>query len=204
MNSSVKIEPLGRNNFDTWRIHIEALLIKTGGWDYVTGQIKKPTVAGGDADGTAAAAKEWSVEDLKARSDLILSISPSELKLIKGCQTSNEVWTKLHEVYQSKGPARKATLLKRLILHRMKIGDDVRDHVSSFFETVDKLSDMDIAINDDLLSIMLLYSLPEEFENFRCAIESRDDLPKPDALRTKILEESDARKTNLEMMILMQ
>ncbi|CAB0004910.1 unnamed protein product [Nesidiocoris tenuis] len=78
----------------------------------------------------------------------------------------------------------------------MSSNDDVRDHVSSFFDTVDKLLDMEIKINDDLLTIMLLYSLPEEFENFRCAIESRDDLPKPETLRTKIIEEADARKNN--------
>lgn len=43
---------------------------------------------------------------------------------------------------------------------------------------------------------MFLYSLPPSFENFRCAIESRDDLPSPDILRIKIVEESDARKND--------
>jgi len=32
------------------------------------------------------------------------------------------------------------------------------------------------------------------FDNFRCAIESRDELPTPETLRVKILEESEARK----------
>ena len=52
---------------------------------------------------------------------------------------------------------------------------------------------MDIVVNDDLLSIMPLDSLPDTFENFRCAMESRDDLPKPDDLRIKIMEEYQAR-----------
>ncbi|KAF6212136.1 hypothetical protein GE061_012657 [Apolygus lucorum] len=167
-------------------MHMEALLTKSGGWKYANGNYGKPT----DDAGAAA----WDEKDAEARSDLILSISPSELKIVKGLKTSNEVWKKLHEVYASKGPARKATLLKRLVLHRMKLGDDVREHVMNFFDTVDKLSDMEINVNDDLLSIMLLYSLPEEFENFRCAIESRDTLPTPDVLRTKIIEESEARE----------
>lgn len=55
---------------------------------------------------------------------------------------------------------------------------------------------MEIAINPDLLTVMLLYSLPASFENFRCAIESRDNLPTPETLRTKIIEESDARKND--------
>lgn len=39
--------------------------------------------------------------------------------------------------------------------------------------------------NPDLITIMLCYSLPESFENFRCAIESRNKLPNPEFLRTK-------------------
>lgn len=58
----------------------------------------------------------------------------------------------------------------------MEEGEDIKEHLSSFFDTVDKLEAMDVEINGDLLTIMLLYSLPSSFENFRCAIESRDDL----------------------------
>jgi len=57
---------------------------------------------------------------------------------------------------------------------------------------VNKL-EMDVVINPDQLTIMMLYSLLPSFENFRIAIESRDELPEPEALRTKIVEESDAR-----------
>lgn len=78
----------------------------------------------------------------------------------------------------------------------MDEGGDVRDHLNDFFDTVDKLGDMNIIINPDQLTIMLLYSLPSSFENFRCAIESRDDLPTADNLRTKIIEENDVRKTS--------
>ena len=49
-------------------------------------------------------------------------------------------------------------------------------------------------IPDDLLAILLLYSLPANFENFRCAIKSRDELPSPDTLRIKVKEEYDARR----------
>lgn len=51
-------------------------------------------------------------------------------------------------------------------------------------------------MNDNLLSILLLYSLPSTFENFRCAIESRDHLPKPQELRVKIIEEHDPRRND--------
>ena len=53
---------------------------------------------------------------------------------------------------------------------------------------------MNIEINQDLLCIVLLYSLPGSYENFRCAIESTDELPSPDSLKVKIIEGCDARR----------
>lgn len=173
---------------------MEAILIKNDAWGFVSGEKVKPEVVAGNA-ASAEAARIWDIDDKKAKSDIILSIKSSELKQIKGCETSREVWLKLKSIYQSTGPARKATLLKQLTLHKMDDSDDVRDHLQRFFDTIDKLSEMEIDINPDLLTIMLFYSLPPSFENFRCAIESRDELPNPEALRIKIIEEYDARKS---------
>lgn len=74
---------------------------------------------------------------------------------------------------------------------------DVRSNIDKFFDAVDKLNEMDIVINSDLLAIMLLYSLPSRFENFRCAIEFRDELPTLEVLKVKIIEESEARKNEI-------
>ncbi|VEN37621.1 unnamed protein product [Callosobruchus maculatus] len=70
-------------------------------------------------------------------------------------------------------------------------------HLNAFLDAVDKLNEMGIEINADLLAIMLLYSLPASFESFRCAIESRDELPTPEILRIKIIEEYNAPKSDV-------
>ncbi len=80
----------------------------------------------------------------------------------------------------------------------MEEDGDIKHHLDSFFDVKDKLDEMNVEVNDDLLSIMLLDSLPENFENFRCAMESRDDLPKPEDLRIKIMEEYQARMNKCE------
>ena len=159
----------------------------------MSGERVKPEVHVG---GTTAARDAWVLGDRKAKSDLILAISLSELKQVRNCITAREVWMKLESVYASQGPARKATLLKSLTLMRMQEEDDVREHIAKFFDAVDKLADMSVDINEDLLAIMLLYSLPASFENFRCAIETRDVLPNAEVLKIKIIEESDARQAN--------
>lgn len=143
----------------------------------------------------AAEIRNWNIKDEKAKSDLILFIGASQLKLVKNCATSRELWLKLENIFQSKGPARKATLLKSLTLQKMSGDGDVREHLRDFLDTVDKLSEMNVVINPDQLTIMMLYSLPSSFENFRVAIGSRDELPDPKTLHMKIIEEFDARKS---------
>ncbi|KAG5322319.1 POLX protein, partial [Pseudoatta argentina] len=170
---TVRIEPLGKDNFDTWRIQMEALLVKSDSWSVVSGESVKPEATAEDASAAAtvvaaAARTAWERTDRTAKSDIILAISPSELKLIKGCETSHALWQRLQATYQSAGPARKASLLRKLTLHRMTDGEEIRDHLRGFFDTVDKLGEMEVEINPDLLTIMLLYSLPPAFENFRC------------------------------------
>jgi len=49
-------------------------------------------------------------------------------------------------------------------------------------------------LNGELLTIMLLYSLPDSFENFRCAMETRDTLPDAESMKVKIIEEHNARQ----------
>lgn len=156
--------------------------------------IRKRRVRKTNAGSRKRAVKTWVKNDNKAKSDIILSIKPSKLKQLKGCVTSREVWLKLENMYLSKGLARKTILLKQLMLQCMEDGDDVREHVQKFFDIVDKLAEINVEINSELLAIMLLYRLPPSFDNFRCAIESRDELPSLDVLRIKIMEESDTRK----------
>lgn len=193
--SSVRLETLSRDNYDTWKIQVEALLTKNDSWSYVTGDTPAPKIEGeGEARAKSEEAyKTWKKADSKAKADLILSINPSELKQIRGCDTSCDVWTKLESIYASKGPARKATLLKRLTQHKMQDGDDIKVHITGFFDAVDKLEAMEVNINGELLAIMLLYSLPSSFDNFRCAIESRDNLPDAETLKVKILEKQCAK-----------
>ena len=193
-SASFKITPLNKENYDTWRIQIEAILVKAKTLKYVTGREVRPVVDPAVAT-TATAAEKWDDEDAIARSDIILAIEQSELKIIKNCATSKDVWDKLKATYASKGPARKATLIRQLFIHKMDANEDVSDHLRNFADAADKLTDMGVILDDEVLAVRLLYSLPDSFDVFRCAMEARDALPSLENLRIKILEEVDARKS---------
>lgn len=159
--NSTRLELLSRNNYDTWRIQAEALLIKNDTWAYVSGEKPKPVILTDPATQTSSqtAYKSWIIEARKAKSDLILSINPSELKQIRGCKTSKDVWDKSESIYASKGSARKAILLKHLMLHKMPESGNVKDHLNDLFDAVDKLQAMNVEINGDRLASIILYNL---------------------------------------------
>lgn len=187
MAGVVRIEPLNAENYDTWKMQMRAILIKNDLWSYVDESAKCPT--------ETAEAEKWSKQDQKAAADIMLAMSPTELGLIAECHTARQMWLRLESTYQSKGPARKATLLKRVALSRMRESENVRAHLNDFFDAVAKLKEIGVPIGDELLAILLLYSLPDSYETFRCAVETRDELPKPEILRVKIIEESESRKS---------
>lgn len=76
----------------------------------------------------------------------------------------------------------------------MKDEDDMRTHLADFSDIVDKLEDLELKINPELVTILMLYSVPENYESFRVAIETREKLPTPEELKIKLLEEFQSRK----------
>lgn len=187
--NTTRIPLLSKDNYDTWKIRIQAVMVKNKTWPYVTGRNVKPEPTANNAEAVTA----WNDEDEKAKADLYLAINDVELKQVKNCVTARDIWLKLESIFESKGPAKKASLWRRLITHRLKVSGNVHVHIDEFFDIVNELSELNIEIGDELQSIMLLHSLPENFDNFRCAIESRDNLPDPEALKIKILDEDTSR-----------
>ncbi|KAI4491598.1 hypothetical protein M0804_002990 [Polistes exclamans] len=117
----------------------------------------------------------------------------TQLNHIKRAATSNEAWENLKKVHESRGPVRRAALYKQL--YRMKKGTDqtMLQYVNEFQCKVEQLEEVGISIPDELVSIMLLGSMPAKYENFTIAIESRDELPDLESLKAKLIEEEARR-----------
>ena len=96
----------------------------------------------------------------------------------------------------------KRTTPKRVAVQKrnpaMPAGGNVSNHINAFMELNEKLSEIDITMKDELLVIMLLSSLPVEFEHFVIAIEASDSLPDDSTVKRKLLEEANRRKEKVE------
>ncbi|UYV60978.1 hypothetical protein LAZ67_1002975 [Cordylochernes scorpioides] len=150
-------------------MQMKMILIHSELWDYANSIRIKPE--------TEVESNEWEKNDQKALATIVLSLSPSEIIHVKRCKTSAEAWKLLNEVHQPKGPATKVFLTKQLILLKMKPNERMQDYLNKFSSLAD--------------------NLPESYEGFRTAIETRDKLPNFETLKVKMLEEA-IRQTELD------
>lgn len=188
-NATCNIEKLTDTNYESWKIQMRSVLVVNDLWGYVNNEI---TI-------TEANQTEWKIKDRKALALIMLSTSQNQITHIKKAETSAEAWAELEKVHESKGPVRKAVLYKQL--HRMKksTGQSMTQYVHSFTRTAEQLEEVGIKVPDELLSVMLLSSLPTEYDNFCVAIESRDDVPDIESLKLKLIEqEARLKEQNLK------
>lgn len=178
------IEKLTEDNYELWKVQMKSVLVFNDLWPYVDGTEAKPEQN----------AEEWTKKDSKALALINLSITHSQLNHVKKATTSKRAWDGLQLVFESRGPVRKAALYKQLLRIEKKPNESMSQYVTEFSRKAEQLEEAGISIPDELLSIMLLGSLPTEYENFSIAIESRDDIPSLENLKVKLIEE-DARQT---------
>lgn len=173
------IEKLTESNYELWKVQMKSVLVFNELWSYVDGTLVKPEEN----------AQEWINKDSKALALINLSITHSQLNHTKRAMTSKDAWNMLKTTYESRGPMRKAALYKQLLRMEKDPDTTMSQHVTDFCRKAEQLEEAEIVIPNELLSIMLLGSLPAEFENFSIAIESRDDIPTLENLKVKLIEE---------------
>lgn len=189
-SSLFNIEKLDESNYDSWNLQLQSVLVHQELWPVTCGELPAPKEG---ADEKAVLL--WKAKDDKAKATIILSITPMQISHIKNCKSANEAWKCLQEVHRPKGPVRKVTLFKQLLGIRMNDGECVQQYVCKFTAVAEKLAEIGVCLQDDLFVIMLLASLPKSFESLVVALESRDELPNLTAVKIKLIEEGERRKT---------
>lgn len=178
--SFANVDKLTEVNYELWKVQMKSVLVFNDLWQYVDGIEVRPTEN----------AQEWVRKDSKALALInSVSITHGQLNHVKKAQSSKEAWDGLKAIFESRGPVRKAALYKQLLRMEKKPNITMTQYITDFTRKAEQLEEAGIEIPDELLAIMLLGSLPVEFENFNVAIESRDEIPTLESLKIKLIEE---------------
>ena len=88
-----------------------------------------------------------------------------EQKYVFSKETSaSKLWKALEEKFLKKNGQNKLYIKKRLFCFNYVPSTTMNDHITSFNQLVTDLMNMDVTFKDEDLALMLMGSLPDEFE----------------------------------------
>ena len=125
-------------------------------------QIWRPLIPTSAAS-TSGSEDGWTVEQLVVMEEKALStILPS----LDDQKTTAELWLKLESLYITKSITNKLLLKQRLFSLRMQSGTPLKDHLENLNSILLDLRNLEVKIDDENAALLLLVSLPNNYENF--------------------------------------
>lgn len=174
-------------NYATWRAQMEGILHKGRFLKTVEGKEPRPQAAGADQD-------KWDDKDMDARSELLISMEPSIVSLVKNHKSSKEIWDFLESSYDRKSVRQKAEEFRKLVNIRMSSIQTMDEYLRSFNAIVNRLIELDAKLDDDLLVVLLLDSLDENFKDVQAAFDAQKDFPSLQTVRVRLMEVGDKKR----------
>ena len=84
--------------------------------------------------------------------------------------SASKLWKALEEKFLKKSGQNKLYMKKRLFCFNYVLGTTMNDHITSFNQLVTDLMNMDVTFKDEDLALILIGSLPDEFEYLETTI----------------------------------
>lgn len=169
------ITKLTNDNYDSWKLEVEFLLVREGLWKYVSPGVKPEAAANG---ANAAVLAAWDEGDQKARATIGLLLTRSQHGHIRNTNSAKAVWDNLERQHQKKTLTTKVHLLKRICDMNYHDGDNIEEHLLEFEDLFEKLANAGTKLDEDLQVVLVFRSLPNSFDALTTTLENRsgDDL----------------------------
>ena len=108
--------------------------------------------------------KEWKTINRLACGTIRTCLSREQKYAFSKETSASTLWKVLEEKFLQKSSQNKLYMKKRLFRFNYVHGTSMNDHITSFNQLVTDLVNMDVTFEDEDLALMLLGSLPHEFE----------------------------------------
>ena len=184
-----RIQKLNSENYAEWKFDMEMLLMAKDVWDIVSGVETLDENASNDVK------TKFKKRDNFARSVICLSVSSSNKIYVRNAKTSKETWDALANHFEEKTVSRKVMLRRKLYSMRME-GKSAVDHINTLRTVNDNLQSLGDALLEKDLVMILLSSLPEEYNNLITTLETlKDEQLTWEYVRDRVLAEFERRKS---------
>lgn len=166
----------GRENYDTWKVAVQAYLEDCELWDCILGiETDKKKIT-------------------KCKSKIILLIDCVNYAHVQTAENAKEAWDNLERAFSDRGLTRRVSLLRSLITTKLETCDSIEDYVNKIVTTAFKLTNIGLKVDDEWVGTILLAGLPDQFQPMIMGIESSGVKITADSIITKLLQDVSVEK----------
>ena len=183
-----RVQKLNSDNYHDWKFDMQMLLMAKDVWEIVSGEETLPDEA------TNAIRLKFKKRENLARSMICLSVSNSLKIYVRSAQTSKDAWDALSNHFEEKTLSRKIMLRKKLYSLKMG-GKSAAEHINALRTINDHLQALDDGALEKDLVMILISSLPEEYNGLITTLETlKEEQLTWEYVRDRVLAEFERRK----------
>ena len=157
-------------------------------WKIVEGTEAKPT---GDPD----AELEWDERNEEAHAQITLTLKDEPLNGVLHTSLASDAWTKLCERYEGKGKQSIAYLIGELFRGTLMDESPMEPQLNAMRQKALVLASLGQALDDSLIAIAMVISLPTSYSTLRTILMSTSDKITIEGTISQILVEEKSRRT---------
>ena len=165
-DSGFKVDKLTGNNYHTWKFQMKMCLIGKDLWGIVTGD---ETLNPGASNQEQ---QKFRRRENLALASICLSISSDIQIYVRSAGNAKEAWTSLEQHFERKSLAHKIFYRRKLYAAKMEKGNSMINHVNYVKTLSEHLDAVGDPIQEKDLVIILISSLPEEYNHLITALET--------------------------------
>ena len=180
--SYARVKPFdGSTDFAMWQVKMKAILIKEKCWRAVNEDYLPGT--------TDLTKKDL---DQQAHSEIMIRISDEVARQVLDKVTAATLWQALQDLFLTKSLPNKVALLSQLFHYKMNTNNSLPENLDRFLKLTQDISRCGEDVSDLNKSVLLLNSLPNQFDTFKDVIMYGNE-----TLTTKKIIESVTQKNDV-------
>lgn len=175
MSDTIKIDRCNGENWPTYKIQLQAILMDQGTWEVIDGTHPCNSVIM-KIDDKALDKEPKEITDYrtllrKAYAKIVSTLSPKIIPNIEHLKHPKLIWDYLQSKYEQKSVINKVYLIKELFQTKMDESTKPEEHIAKMERLSNQLEALSLGFKEEVLAIALLNSLPQSYSQFRTAME---------------------------------
>jgi hypothetical protein len=199
MSNSPSFPKLNNHNYKTWSGDMQAWLMSKELWMLVDNAEPCPT------DASSESRLQWQKRAQKAAGELFLSVDQDQKSHFHGILSDPiRIWSTLRDVHMSKKPGARFNAYDSLFSIRKQPNESLQSlcaRIDASMQTIQDLRPEAFTLkdlDDELHSMALIRSLPDEYKSLTHSLMLLDDLNKNTIREAFLAEETNSRRRGQE------